>query len=172
MGCALDRDRDNKTMKIHQTEYLKKVLERFRMTECNPAPNQGDQTLTRNIDRNGQLLDAYEAPFRQLIGSLMYAAVGTRPDIAFTVNQLSQFLECPSKEHWLSAKHVLRYLKGTLTDGITYSAVREKNQLTAYSDASRNDSIRFRNEEINFWRLFNDERWYCRLEIKKADHRD
>ena len=57
-------------------------------------------------------LEAHGAPFRQLIGCLIFAAVATRVDVASIVNQLSQFLDCPSKEHWVCAKHVLRYLKG------------------------------------------------------------
>jgi hypothetical protein len=46
--------------------------------------------------------------YRQLIGSLMYL-VNTRPDIFFVVNTLSQFQVEPRQEHWIAAKHVLRY---------------------------------------------------------------
>ena len=48
-----------------------------------------------------------------MIGSLMYTVTGTRPDLAFTVTRLSQFLTQPTKYHIGAAKHVLRYLKGT-----------------------------------------------------------
>jgi hypothetical protein len=51
--------------------------------------------------------------YRQLIGSLMYL-VNTRPDICFTVNTLSQFMMEPRRVHWVAAKHVLRYLQGTV----------------------------------------------------------
>lgn len=50
----------------------------------------------------------------------MYLAVGTRPDIAFAVSNLSQFLTNPSLEHWKAAKRVLRYLQGTVELGIVY----------------------------------------------------
>lgn len=53
-------------------------------------------------------------PYRELIGSLMYLAVSTRPDIAFAVSSLSQFNDCFDESHWAAARRVLRYLKGTI----------------------------------------------------------
>ena len=50
-------------------------------------------------------------PYRQAIGSLMWATVATRPDIAFAVSVLSQFLENPGRIHWEAIKRVIRYLK-------------------------------------------------------------
>jgi len=51
----------------------------------------------------------------------MYAAVGTRPDIAFAINRLASFMANPTMCHWTAAKHILRYLKETKDIGITYS---------------------------------------------------
>jgi len=57
----------------------------------------------------------------------MYAAVATRPDIAFPVNKLASFTANPTMCHWTAAKHVLRYLKGTKNIGITYSKPESSN---------------------------------------------
>jgi hypothetical protein len=57
-------------------------------------------------------------PYRQLIGCLVYLALGTRPDIAHAVQHLSQFLENPGLRHWDAAIRVVRYLKGTRTYGL------------------------------------------------------
>ena len=73
----------------------------------------------------------------------MYAALGTRPDISYAVQALSQFSSRPGPEHWTAVKQVLRYLKGTQYYGITYSGQGEtrmrvfyKNfQLEGYLDA-------------------------------------
>lgn len=65
----------------------------------------------------------------------MYLAIGSRPDITFIVNKLSQFLECPSNEHWRAAKHVLKYLRGTIDKRIKFSSSDCLNTITAYSDA-------------------------------------
>ena len=52
-------------------------------------------------------------PYQSLIGTLMYAMLGTRPDIAFAVGALSKYSSNPGKVHWNEALHVLRYLGGT-----------------------------------------------------------
>jgi hypothetical protein len=51
--------------------------------------------------------------YRSLVGALMYLATCTRPDIAYVVGQLSMYMAVPTVEHWMIAKRVLRYLKGT-----------------------------------------------------------
>ena len=138
IGLEIVRDREKKTLKIRQSAYVTKVLERFTMMGGNlvSTPIAGGQKLVKDVDQDGNILEAYNAPFRQLIGSIMYAAIGTRADIAFSFNQLSQFLQSPSKEHWMCAKRVLRYLRGTLDTGIVFSASCRSNHLVAYSDAS------------------------------------
>lgn len=66
-------------------------------------------------------------PYQRAIGSLMYAATSTRPDIAFTVSILSQFMRDPAQEHWEAAKRAIRYIKGTknlkLTLGTTSQGI-------------------------------------------------
>jgi hypothetical protein len=59
--------------------------------------------------------------YRQLIGSLMYL-VNTRPDICYAMNVLSQFMNQPRQTHWIAAKHVLRYLRGTVGYGLRYTS--------------------------------------------------
>jgi hypothetical protein len=59
--------------------------------------------------------------YMQLIGSLMYL-IHTRPDICFVVNALSQFMSKPRHRHWFVAKHVLRYLRGSIAFGLKYSS--------------------------------------------------
>ena len=54
-------------------------------------------------------------PYREAIGSLMYASVATRPNITFAVSTLSQFLDNPGEAHWEAVKHVFRYLAGPST---------------------------------------------------------
>jgi hypothetical protein len=58
--------------------------------------------------------------YRQLIGSLMYL-VNTQPDIFFVVNTLSHFQVEPRHEHWIAAKHVLRYIRGTINYVLRYT---------------------------------------------------
>ena len=55
--------------------------------------------------------------YHQVVGSLQYLLL-TRPDIAFAVNKLSQYMHCPTTEHWSFVKRLLRYLVGTIDDGL------------------------------------------------------
>jgi hypothetical protein len=71
--------------------------------------------------------------YRQLIGSLMYL-VNTRPDICYAVSVLSQFMSQPRQTHWIAAKHVLRYLRGTVGYGLRYASGVDM-RLQGYADA-------------------------------------
>src|SRR5712692_4802831 len=70
---------------------------------------------------------------RQLIGSLMYL-MNTRPNMCFAVNTLSQFLTDLRHVHLIAAKHILRYLRGTIDYGFKYDA-NQKINLEGYVDS-------------------------------------
>ena len=87
-----------------------------------------------------QHLTAYGSPFsdptlyRSLIGALQYLTI-TRPNIAYAVNSVSQFLHAPTADHFLAVKRILRYVKGTLHFGLTFCPSTVPSTLVAYSDA-------------------------------------
>ena len=85
----------------------------------------------------GELVDP--TLYRQLIGSLMYL-VNTRPDLCFAVNTLSQFMVEPRSVHWVAAKHVLRYLSGTVDFGLDYRR-SEGIRLVGYTDSDWAGSV-------------------------------
>ena len=70
--------------------------------------------------------------FREAIGSLMYALLGTRLDITFAISHLSKFLQNPRLAHWEATKRVFHYLKGTNNFWLTYGE-RDEN-LTGWVD--------------------------------------
>jgi hypothetical protein len=74
-----------------------------------------------------------KVPYREAIGSLMYASVATRPDITYAVSTLSQFLENPGEAHWEAVKRVFRYLSGTHDHVLTYGG--ERHELLGFTDA-------------------------------------
>jgi hypothetical protein len=73
--------------------------------------------------------------YREAIGSLMYAAIATHPDIAFSVSVLSHFLENPGEAHWEAVKCIFHYLAGTCDHTLTYRA--EQHDLIGYTDDDR-----------------------------------
>ena len=72
-------------------------------------------------------------PYREAIGSLMWAAVATQPDIAFAVSLLSQFLENLGEIHWKAVKKVMRYLKGMRNYKLSLGSIHDG--LIGYTDA-------------------------------------
>jgi len=74
-----------------------------------------------------------KVPYREVIGSLMYAAITTHPDITFAVSILSQFLDNPGEVHWEGVKRIFCYLAGTKDRTLTYG--EERHELLGYTDA-------------------------------------
>ncbi|XP_020231175.1 uncharacterized protein LOC109811763 [Cajanus cajan] len=74
--------------------------------------------------------------YRSVVGALQYATI-TRPEIAFSVNKVSQFMCSPMEEHWKVVKRILRYLKGTIKHGLVFAPARSTSSfnLTAFTDA-------------------------------------
>ncbi len=111
---------DQNTLLLHQTAYAKKIIERFKMTECKPVKTP------LPIDLNLNLMDSpvnpeLQSEYRGIVGSLMYLYQWTRPDLGFAVTFLSRYLHKPGDKHLQAAKHVLCYLKGTVELGIQYT---------------------------------------------------
>jgi len=74
-----------------------------------------------------------DVPYHEAVGSLMYASLGTQPDISFAVQTLSRFASNPGLAHWEAVKRVFRYLKGMHTLWLSYGG--RKVDLEGYADA-------------------------------------
>lgn len=98
----------------------------------------------------GEILDDAEK-YRSLIGRLLYLNL-SRPDISYSVQQLSQFMACPREPHWKAALHLVRYLKGTSDMGLFYSR-ESTTSLTAYSDADWG-ACDFSGRSLTGWCIF------------------
>ena len=73
--------------------------------------------------------------YREIIGSLVYIMTATRPDLCYSVTKLSQHLSAPTVSHMNTAKHVLRYLKGTANRNLIFKKADEPLHLVGYCDA-------------------------------------
>lgn len=118
LGMQIDR-MDNGSIFVHQSGYARKVLQRFNMEDCKPVstPSDPNQKLTKC----DEAIDDERFPYRQLIGSLMYLATATRPDICYALGMVSRYMEHPKAIHVNAAKRIIRYIKGTLDHGILYN---------------------------------------------------
>lgn len=142
LGMKIHRDRSKREMSITQPEYTEKILERFDLKECNAqdTPMITRQVKNRNNKNIGKLDDSNipaNAPYREAIGSLLYLAGATRPDIAYAVNLLSRRQNNPTKGDWTEVKRIFRYLKGTTDLGLYYRGKTEI--MEAMTDTSFRD---------------------------------
>ncbi len=114
IGIAIKQDRNARTVSISQTALIDKIISEFRLSAAAPVNTPMDSSikLSRANPSSAQEAAAH-LPYHALVGSLNYVAISSHPDIMFAVQQLAQFLDCYTDEHWDTAKRVVRYLKGT-----------------------------------------------------------
>lgn len=124
--------RSDGSIHVNQSAYTRKVLNRFGFSDANPVstPVNNQQLLSAVEDKK-----SITFPYRAAVGSLMYLAVGTRPDIAFGVSLVSRFLDCAAEIHVTAVKRILKYLKGTQDYGIFFDSNPNEFKFFAYSDA-------------------------------------
>ncbi len=114
------RDKNNGSISIDQKAYIESLVNRFDMKGCKPKPTQMVPGLHLSKEDCPATPDKEQTrAYQQLIGSLMYVACGTRPDIAYTVSTCAQFMSNPWPRHMEAAKHIIRYLKGTSHVGLS-----------------------------------------------------
>src|SRR5258706_14207569 len=137
LGIRIEyRDHD---IALSQSAYIDTILKRFGLYDCNPVTypldksHQIDKATTTNADDSEVNIKLYQ----QMVGSLMYTVIGTRPDITFTVTRLSQFLTKPTKNHFGAIKHVFRYLKGTRDIKLSFPYSQQQSA----SDAHASDAL-------------------------------
>ena len=134
LGMKITRDRDKGIIKVNQTKYIENLLKRFNMDNCHGVftPLDPNQDLTRpNEDSTKESLK--DVPYREAVGSLMFAAQATRPDIAHAVGVVSRYNSDPKRIHWNAVKRIMRYLKATNTSELVYK--RSDENLFVHCDS-------------------------------------
>jgi hypothetical protein len=138
IGIKIHRDRFQDILGLSQETYINKVLERFRMNDCSPsvAPIvKGDRFNLNQCPKNDLEREQMKTiPYASAVGSLMYAQVCTRPDIAFAVGMLGRYQSDPGLDHWRVAKKVMRYLQGTKDYMLMYRWTNNL-EVIGYSDS-------------------------------------
>ena len=117
-------------VKMNQNKYIGRVLERFDMSNCKPRATPCK--LKMDLSNNSDPVDSRK--YREIIGSLIYLMTCARPDLSYAVGKLSQYLSEPRQQHWVAAKYILKYLRGTSHYELRYQK-SEGLGIEAYSDA-------------------------------------
>jgi hypothetical protein len=120
VGFQIERNRKERSLKIHQTFYIKKLLQRLKMESANPVRLPIPAGTVLKSDPENLLIGDDVIVYQQVVGSVIYIANCTRPDISYAVGQLARFMASPGLLYYKMAKQLVRYLKGTITIGILY----------------------------------------------------
>jgi hypothetical protein len=139
-GMKLQWQPQNGTVKLSQTSYIEKIHATFsELSTINPRfyPMDPDIRIIpggTTKDSKSPLFDVTVYPYRTLIGAMNYLACCTRPDIAYTVNQLAKVNNAPTVAHWKAALQCLGYLHNTKQLGIVLG--HDSTPAIAYVDSS------------------------------------
>ncbi|XP_066373455.1 uncharacterized mitochondrial protein AtMg00810-like [Miscanthus floridulus] len=124
---------------LGQNAYASKLLERSSMAKCKPCVTLMEERLKLTKASTAVKVDA--TLYRSIIGGLRYL-VHMRPNIAFAMGYVSRFMEDPREDHWAVVKRLLRYVKGTVDQGIIFPKTgRSRLQLIVFSDADMTGDI-------------------------------
>lgn len=163
LGFEIDQ-RDDGSIFMHQTAYANRILQKFQMENCVPVcvPSDPNQVLCK-FDDSGMS----DYPYRHLVGSLMYLAIATRPDISYAIGNVSRYMENPTVAHERALKRILKYIAGTKNHGILFKH-NGNHQLHGFSDADYAGDVDSRKSTSGYVFLFNDSTISWRSSLQKC----
>lgn len=135
LNMTVTRDRANRTLRLDQSAYIERFLRHHEMWESKPQSTPME-TSARPIPAeddyhaSAELIKTYQSA----VGSLIYAMLDTRPDIAFAVSVVSRYSSNPTEAHYSIVKRIFRYLRATVHWHLTYKGPLE--DLVGYTDSN------------------------------------
>ena len=147
LGCRILQNTTLSTITMDQIFYTKNILKTFFPDGLNATevPMSANTILTvadcPSTDEEKESMLKF--PYRQAVGSLIWLASGTRPDISYAVSQVARFSSNPGMNHWKAVVKIFRYLQGTINMGIKFSSTQHESEsvnIFGYSDSDLNQS--------------------------------
>lgn len=130
LGIKIERKEN--VLTLDQCAYIKSILKKYNMVDCNSAQTPLETKINYEALNSDIKINA---PCRNLIGSLMYVMLCTRPDLSTSVNILSRYANKCNAELWKCLKRVLRYLKSSIKIKLTYKKKNYKELLIGFVDS-------------------------------------
>ena len=140
LGMDIFRDRKHKSIWLSQSDYIARMIRRFRMEDTKETATplamhfklSSDQRPKNEIERR----EMQAIPYANIVGNIMYVMISTRPDVAQAISVTSRFMANFGKQYWLALKWVMRYLKGSGNFGILFAGDRdyEGDAIVGYCD--------------------------------------
>ena len=146
LGVEIKRDRDAGTIHLSQRAYIDSILHRYHLADLKPLSTPMDPSNRLTTDQAPASAAEHammrDVPYQEAVGALNWAALATRPDIAFAVSTMAQFASNPGPAHWDAVKRIFRYLAGTRNLWLSYGETQRVLEGYADADGSMNDDRR------------------------------
>jgi hypothetical protein len=164
LGIQVVRDRNARTLKLVQTQYAKDVVKKFNMQNSKSRKHVPILPKTKFSSDDcptepSEIEYMKKVPYRSAIGSLMYLATCTRPDISYAVSMCASYMHNPGRAHWEAVKQILAYVKDTQSRGIIYgrseSSDEMKNTVYVYVDADHAGDLDNRKSRTGYVTMMN-----------------
>ncbi|KAJ9566348.1 hypothetical protein OSB04_002314 [Centaurea solstitialis] len=140
LGIKIYRNRSKRLIGLSQSTYIDKILKKFRMDESKKGfiPMQHGIVLSKTqCPISSQDQDKMKSvPYASAIGSITYAMLCTRPDVAYSVSVTSRYQQNPGEPHWVAVKNILKYLRRTKDMFLVFRGSEDEIRVIGYSDAS------------------------------------
>jgi hypothetical protein len=137
LGIEVRRDRVGGTVHLSQRSYIDTIIRHYGFSDAKPVSTPFDTqvrlTLEQALADVAEFAVMCDVPYREAVGALNWAALATRPDIAFAVATVARFSANPGMVHWNTVKRIFRYLVGTCDLWLSYGETRRT--LVGYADA-------------------------------------
>ena len=137
LGLEIKRNQDLWTISLSQCSYINSIITHYGFEDTKPLsiPIVANSTLSHNDCplTTSDIGKMARRPYHEAVGSLMYEAVRTRPNISFAVGQVARFSDNPGQPHWEAVKRTFCYLKGTRDYWLVYS--KNRPSISGYMDA-------------------------------------
>ena len=138
LGFEIRRDRKSRTIAINQRAYIEKMVDKFYLTNAKKVTTPMDPNVHYSIDQSpsttNQLACMKGVPYSEAIGSVLWPVVVSRPDAAYAIGILAQFIQNPGLAHWEALKKLITYLGSTKDLWLTFGG-RSKMLVEGFCDA-------------------------------------
>jgi hypothetical protein len=133
LGMEINRDRCNRELKLSQHRAALNLVSKYGLDDANGRCVP--MSVGTLLSSEGKVLDTSVHGYSELVGSLLYLSVCTRPDLAQAVGALARYMSRPTVAHWQVAKGVLRYVAGTADYGIIFGRIDNSKAVVGFCDA-------------------------------------
>ena len=143
LGMKIDYKQREGLLRVSSERYITEVVKRFRTESCKPrsTPQSPGSRLDKPQGPIDERLEFQaQRTYRELVGSMLYISITSRPDIAYAVSRLTRYMQDFDKTHWSAALYLLGYLQHTKEKSLHFRhsgmLQREQTQIIGYTDAS------------------------------------